>query len=222
MWAGAAVAGIQQDDDQDRAADGGNCGRPSGALNSDFWQARYDEGTTGWDRGGPSPALQAWLHAGELTPCRVLVPGCGRGHEVIALAAAGFEVTGIDYAPAAVDAVRQALATRGLSATIEQADLFDYQPAACFEAIYEQTCLCALQPERWGCYERRLAAWLAPGGRLFAAFMQTDSDTGPPFACPPEAMRVLFAADRWVWPARFTPVAHPLGLTELTAVLVRQ
>lgn len=206
---------------RDDATDGATCG-PSGHLTSDYWQARYDEGTTGWDRGSPSPALLAWLAVGTLAPCRVLVPGCGRGHEVLALAEAGFDVTGIDYAPAAVQAARNALASRGLSATIEQTDLFDYQPEAAFDAIYEQTCLCALPPERWGCYEKRLAAWLAPGGRLFAAFMQTDSDSGPPFACRPEAMRDLFAAERWEWPESLDPVQHPMGMTELSGVLRRQ
>jgi len=201
--------------------DGATCG-PSGQLTSDYWQARYDAGTTGWDRGGPSPALLGWLSSGDLAPCRILVPGCGRGHEVLALAEAGFDVTGIDYAPAAVQAVRNALASRGLTAMIEQADLFGYQPEQPFDAIYEQTCLCALPPERWGCYEKRLATWLAPGGRLFAAFMQTDSDTGPPFACRPEAMRDLFAAERWTWPGGLEPVQHPMGLTELAGVLRRQ
>ena len=206
---------------RDDAADGAACG-PGGHLTSDYWQARYDEGTTGWDRGGPSPALLAWVAAGTLAPCRILVPGCGRGHEVLALAEAGFDVTGIDYAPAAVQAVRDALASRGLSAMIEQADLFDYQPEQTFDAIYEQTCLCALPPERWGCYEKRLATWLASGGRLFAAFMQTDSDSGPPFACRPEAMRDLFAAERWEWPEGLDPVQHPMGLTELSGVLRRR
>lgn len=200
---------------------GAACG-PGGDLTSGYWQARYDEGTTGWDRGGPSPALLSWLQSGELTPCRILVPGCGRGHEVIALAKAGFQVTGIDYASSAVQAVREALASCGLSAVIEQADLFTYQPQEPFEAIYEQTCLCALPPGRWGCYEKRLATWLAPGGGLFAAFMQTDSEGGPPFACRPDAMRQLFAAERWIWPEQLEPVPHPLGMTELTGVLRRR
>jgi SAM-dependent methyltransferase len=205
----------------DDATRGAVCG-PKGSLTSDYWQARYDEGTTGWDRGGSSPALLTWLRTGALRPCRILVPGCGRGHEVLALAEAGFEVTGIDYAPAAVQAVRDALAAHGLSATIQQADLFDYQPERPFDAIYEQTCLCALTPARWGCYEKRLAKWLAPGGQLFAAFMQTASETGPPFACRPEAMRELFAAERWEWPATLEPVGHPLGLTELCGILCRR
>lgn len=192
-------------------------------LSSSYWQARYDEGSTGWDRGGPSPTLLRWLESGELRPCRILVPGCGRGHEVVALASRGFEVTGVDFAAAAVEAVRGQLAVAGLAAEIVQADLFAYEPALPFEAIYEQTCLCALPPGRWAEYERRLAAWLAPGGQLVAAFMQTDAADGPPFACRPDVMRELFTADRWAWPDHLDPVEHPrTGLVELTGVLRRE
>lgn len=199
----------------------GICG-PAAALTRCYWQARYDQGQTGWDRGGASPTLVRWLGTGELRPCRILVPGCGRGHEVVALAKAGFDVTGVDFAPTAVETVRAHLSREGLPAEIVQSDLFTFRPAQPFAAIYEQTCLCALPPERWAEYERQLAAWLVPGGRLFAAFMQTDSADGPPFACRPEAMRELFAADRWVWPERLEPQEHPTGLLELTGVLRRR
>ncbi len=199
----------------------GSCG-PSATLTRCYWQARYDQGKTGWDRGAASPTLLRWLAAGDLQPCRILVPGCGRGHEVVALAKAGFDVTGVDFAPAAVETVRAHLAGEGLAAVIVQSDVFAYRPDRPFEAIYEQTCLCALPPERWAEYEQRLATWLIPGGRLFAAFMQTDSTDGPPFACPPNAMRRLFTADRWKWPDRLESQEHPNGLVELTGVLRRR
>jgi SAM-dependent methyltransferase len=208
--------------DASQGAAGGDICGPAAALTRCYWQARYDQGQTGWDRGGVSPTLVQWLAAGDMRPCRILVPGCGRGHEVVALAKAGFDVTGVDFAPAAVVAVQRQLASLGLVADVVQSDLFAYRPDRPFAAIYEQTCLCALPPERWAEYEERLAAWLTLGGRLFAAFMQTDSADGPPFACHPEAMRELFAADRWDWPERLEPQEHPAGLRELTGVLRRR
>jgi len=208
-------------DARPRPSTEGICG-PSAALTRCYWQARYDQGQTSWDRGGASPTLLRWLATGELRPCRILVPGCGRGHEVIALAQAGFDVTGVDFAPAAITAVQSRLGSEGLAAEILQSDLFTYRPDEPFEAIYEQTCLCALSPERWADYEERLAGWLTPGGRLFAAFMQTDSVDGPPFACAPDVMRRLFATDRWVWPDELVPQEHPTGLVELTGMLRRR
>lgn len=73
-------------------------GRKSRPSPSDEWQQRDDEGETGWDRGESSPALIRWLDDGDLTPCRILVPGCGRGHEVVELASRGFDVTALDFA----------------------------------------------------------------------------------------------------------------------------
>lgn len=193
----------------------------SAKLDSDYWQNRYDQGQTGWDRGEASPALEDWLKSGQLQPCRILVPGCGRGHEVIALAAAGFDVTALDFAPAATAALRTQLDRRKLEATLIQTDLFDYQPHQPFDAIYEQTCLCAIQPNQRESYELRLASWLKSGGKLYALFMQTDSPSGPPFACPPAAMQSLFPPERWNWPAELTSIAHPARLVELAGVLER-
>ena len=190
-------------------------------LDSGYWQNRYDQGQTGWDRGAPSPALRTWLESGQLQPCRILVPGCGRGHEVVALAAAGFEVTAIDFAPAAIIALREQLDARELRANLIQADLFDFEPDQPFSAVYEQTCLCAIKPSQREAYERRLASWLGSGGKLYALFMQTDSQSGPPFACPPDAMRSLFAPARWRWPEELAPVSHPAQLLELAGVLER-
>jgi hypothetical protein len=46
-------------------------------------------------------------------------------------------------------------------------------PEQPFDAIYEQTCLCALHPDHWAAYARQLHAWLRPAGTLWAMFMQT-------------------------------------------------
>ncbi|MEZ4469768.1 MAG: methyltransferase domain-containing protein [bacterium] len=63
---------------------------------------RYQRGDTPWDLGGPSPVVQR-LARDLLTPgMRVLVPGCGRGHDVEALARAGLQVTGLDLSPTAL------------------------------------------------------------------------------------------------------------------------
>jgi len=113
---------------------------------TDFWQQRFDNNETGWDRGSPSPQLLAWLDSGGLLPCHIAVPGCGTGWEVVELARRGFEVTGIDYTAAAVAKTRALLQAQGLVAEVIQADVLSYQPPHPFDAIYEQTCLCAIHP----------------------------------------------------------------------------
>ena len=187
------------------------------------WEARYQAGTTGWDRGAVSPQLQRWLASGELRPCRIFVPGCGNGYEAVALAAAGFEVVALDIAPTPVRELKAQLAAAGLSAEVVQGDLLQWQPEAPFDAIYEQTSLCALSPDDWPRYEEQLHHWLRPGGQLFSLFMQTNKAGGPPFHCDPVEMEALLPPDRWQWPAedRYQKVPHPAGFHELAMVLGR-
>lgn len=196
-----------------------------------FWQARFESGDTPWDRGGAGPQLLRWLLAGQLTPCRIAVPGCGGGSDVVELARHGFEVTAIDYAEAACERTRKRLADAGLRADVVRADVLEWRPQRPFDAVYEQTCLCALHPRHWRRYEQSLASWLRPGGRLCALFMQRPRPTameqglieGPAYHCDINGMRALFCDERWEWPRPpFDRVPHPAGWHELAAVLTRR
>ena len=195
-----------------------------------FWQERFESGQTGWDRGGPSPQLLAWLDSGALTPCRIAVPGCGAGWEVAELARRGFEVVGIDYTAAAVARVRDLLAAQGLHPPIIQADVLQWQPDRPLDAVYEQTCLCAIHPVSWITYAHQLRQWLRPGGTLWALFMQVRRPEaeiggrvlGPPYHCDMTAMQALFPTPQWLWPEPpHTAVPHPAGWRELAAPLTR-
>ena len=62
----------------------------------EFWQSKFKANQLPWDRGAASPQLARWLDDKTLTPCRIAVPGCGSGHEVVQLAAREFAVTGLD------------------------------------------------------------------------------------------------------------------------------
>ena len=197
-----------------------------------FWQQRFETNETPWDRGGVNPQLLAWLADATLDPRAgpIAVPGCGSGHEVAALAVAGFTVLAVDYTPAAVALTRQRLAAGDLEAEVVRADVLAWQPAAPLAAVYEQTCLCALHPDHWTAYAAQLHAWLRPGGLLFALFMQAPRDgaaagyvEGPPYHCHIHAMRALFPAALWDWPKPPYPqVPHDRGFAELAVVLTRR
>lgn len=196
----------------------------------DFWQQRFENGQTGWDRGAASPQLLRWLDQGALQPCRIAVPGCGSGWELVELARRGFEVVGIDYAAAAVERARALCAEQGVDVAVEQADVLRWAPAARFDAVYDQTCLCALHPDHWTAYAARLHDWLVPGGTLWALLMQVQRPAalaegrieGPPYHCDVNAMRALFPAPAWGWPAPPYPaVPHPRGWHELAVPLQR-
>lgn len=189
-------------------------------IHTGNWEQRYVAGNTPWDRGHVSPALIDWLASGRLPPGRILVPGCGYGHEVVELCRHGFSVTAVDVAPSALARLGQRLDALGLVADLVCADWFEWRPEHAFDSIYEQTSLCSLPPSRWRDYTRLLAHWLIPGGRLLALFMQTGKPGGPPWHCDPIAMQRLFPPPAWHWiETSGDSVSHPSGFRELPAVL---
>ncbi|HEY1392965.1 MAG TPA: thiopurine S-methyltransferase, partial [Methylibium sp.] len=111
-----------------------------------------------------------------------------------------------------------------------QADVLEWQPEAPLDAVYDQTCLCALHPDHWTAYAAQLHAWLRPGGSLFALFMQARRESadegrieGPPYHLDVNAMRALFPEPRWTWPKPpYARVPHPRGWAELAVHLQRR
>jgi SAM-dependent methyltransferase len=66
----------------------------------------YRFGTPPWVL-GPRAELVALVESGRLRPGRALDLGCGEGDNAIFLAQHGFDVTGVDYAPAAIAKARR-------------------------------------------------------------------------------------------------------------------
>jgi SAM-dependent methyltransferase len=152
---------------------------------SNFWDGLYAEGQDGWELGGPSPALEAWLDAGgTFVGPRVAVPGCGRGHDARLLARRGYQVTAFDFAEAAVAEARRLAAAEGVDMAVEQRDVFtlarDHREA--FDGVWEYTCFCAIDPGRRAEYADVLHAILKPAGLLLACFYPVrEGRDGPPF-----------------------------------------
>ena len=195
----------------------------SDSNQQDRWEKRYLDGKTGWDRGGPSPALELGLARMPCPPARVLIPACGRGYEIAELASRGYRVTGVDFAQRAATDLQEILQAQRLKADIVSSDLFAWEPEKPFDVIYEQTALCALEPQQWPEYAARLYRWLHPGGLLIGAFMQTHRAGGPPWHCALETVEELFPVDKWDWPEqRGRTIAHPSGLKELAITLKRR
>lgn len=196
----------------------------------EFWQTRFVSGQTAWDRGEVHPMLVRWVAERALPSGRICVPGCGSGWEVAELARHGFEVIGLDYAPAAVERTRALLDREHLEARVEQADVLEWSPDRPLDAVYDQTFLCALHPDSWVQYSTRLHSWLRPGGALLALFMQVPGARseegrilGPPYHCDIHGMRALFPGNRWEWQKPPYPaIDHPMGATELAVRLARR
>ena len=168
------------------------------ARTIDFWEQRYREGRTRWDLRGPTPVFVQLLESGEAPPPgKVAVLGCGTGHDVLLFARHGFEATGFDFAPSAVQAGAAAAKAARLEARarFEQADIFDLParyPGA-FDYILERACFCAIDPADRERYVEVAHRILKPGGRLIGDFFIGPSEHGPPFAAIPEEIQRYFA-----------------------------
>ena len=152
---------------------------PSDSNRPDFWTVRYTAGKTPWDFGGVPSALKSFLERSSI-PGRVLIPGCGSGYEVQAFHAAGYDVSAIDFSPAAVEQARRVLGS--LAERVFLGDFFTYDFGQRFDLIYERTFLCSMTPSRWPEYVNRMADLLSPGGKLIGVFLYGQrSSSGPPF-----------------------------------------
>jgi len=163
------------------------------STHPDFWTARYAAGRTPWDFGGVPAALKSFL-AGISTPGSVLIPGCGSGYEVQAFHAAGYDVTAIDFSPAAVDQAKRIVGV--LAERVLFGDFFAHNfGPRCFDLIYERTFLCSMPPSKWPDYANRVADLLSFGGRLIGIFLYAEqSAPGPPYPLTEKQTEQLFAS----------------------------
>ena len=167
------------------------------------WNSCYRTGETPWDKGAPAPPLLEWLETpGHRLEGEVLVPGCGLGHDVRAIAATGHAtaVCGLDISPAALEQARR-WPLAGHEAYRED-DLFALPPDLCgrFDWVFEHTCFCAIDPARRPEYVRAVAQALRPGGRVLAIFYLNPwkegepppPGGGPPFGVTVQGLDALF------------------------------
>lgn len=81
------------------------------------WASLWDSDTVPWDRGFPNPALEDTLVqradtiggpiAQDGQRRKALVPGCGRGVDVLLLASFGYDAYGLECSATAVDACKK-------------------------------------------------------------------------------------------------------------------
>ncbi|HEY1123092.1 MAG TPA: methyltransferase domain-containing protein, partial [Haloferula sp.] len=172
---------------------------------------------TPWEKGYAAPPLSEYLESGatELHRARrVLVPGCGSGNDVRELSQHGIGATGLDLSAAAVERARQETAVGREDYLC--GDLFesDWRIGREFDAVWEHTCFCAIDPSMRPAYVKAMAEILPAGGHLVGVFYLTPWDPdedgkGPPFGASREEIEALFgqwfALKRADVPARAYP-----------------
>lgn len=175
------------------------------------WEEAWQAGRTGWDAGKSAPILHDLIERGVLPPGRALVPGCGAGYDVVTLAKGGWNATGLDLAPTAVERFRQVREGAGVdaeSASVEVANFFEWRPETTFDVIWDYTFLCAIEPEMRSEWSQQMERLLSPGGQLVTLIFPVDpdrGDEGPPYRMSPDLVTELL-----------TPRFRNLELEEVT------
>jgi SAM-dependent methyltransferase len=145
-------------------------------MDRDFWQEKYTNQATGWDLGAVSPPLKAYFDQLTNKDLKILIPGCGYGHEAIYLFQHGFtNVTVIDLVGEALQVIKQ----KAPAVHCIQGDVFEMN--AHFDIIVEQTLFCAINPIMRETYIAKMAQLLSNQGKYVGLLFNREFDGGPPF-----------------------------------------
>lgn len=185
------------------------------------WSQLWENGFVPWDRGRPNPALEDAL-ADQAKPLeapssdeagsrrkRALVPGCGKGYDVLLLASFGYDAYGLEVSPMAVEQCREFAREhageypprnleRGSGRAVfilgdffEDGWLGEADGASAFDLIYDYTFLCIFPPilrPKWSLRHSQLLSKDRSSRLVCVEFPTTKPPSlkGPPFGVAPK------------------------------------
>lgn len=146
------------------------------------WDARYKGEPPPWETGRVDRHLRATVEGGIVEPCRVLEVGCGSGSDSVWLASRGFEVTGVDISPTAIEMARSRAKEANVGPTLAVGSF--PSGADPFDLVYDCGCFHTLD----GSWDRtafvaNIARRLSTEGQWLSILGSTDGpsrDHGPP------------------------------------------
>ncbi|MAS91813.1 MAG: thiopurine S-methyltransferase [Verrucomicrobiales bacterium] len=157
------------------------------------WEHQYQICETPWDKGAPAPPLLEWLESNPRTiRGTILVPGCGAGYDVEALAekSSAELAVGLDISNSAIELARKN-STSEKKATYDQGDIFNLKAnhVGAYDWVWEHTCFCAISPDRREDYVEAVWTALKPSGLLLGVFyLNPYDDEHQPGGGPPHGV----------------------------------
>jgi len=148
-------------------------------LSPEYWSQRYENQQHGWDLGQISPPVKAYIDQLADKELKILIPGCGSGHEGSYLWKEGFKnVHVLDFSELPL-ALFMSNNPDFPKEQIHCSDFFQHDEK--YDLIIEQTLFCAIDPNLRPDYAKKVAALLKPGGKLVGLLFNRTFDAGPPF-----------------------------------------
>lgn len=153
----------------------------SDAISSRRFETMYQQAVPPWDIGRPQEVFVTLADAGKIRGS-VLDAGCGTGENALFLAGRGFQVIGVDAAPAAVGQARAKAKDRAIPAEFVVGDALDLGALGrTFDTVIDSGVFHVFSDEDRPRYAQSLAAALVPGGRYFMLVFSDEQpgETGP-------------------------------------------
>ena len=116
-----------------------------------------------WHRDAPDGSILEVVES-RPTPGKALDLGCGSGVFSVWLAKKGYEVTGVDFIPRAIQWSRERASAEGVQVHWVNADLLAWTGPGQFDVIVDSGCLHSLIGGDVRRYKEQLLRWLVPGG----------------------------------------------------------
>ena len=165
-----------------------------------FWENIYIDNDAGWDLGGPTPVFVKI--SSIIKPKKICIIGCGKGYDAVMFAKNNFDVTAVDFAPSAVNSLKSLAKKNKVTINVLEKDIFSLnnQYDNSFDYVIEQTCFCAIHPNRRIEYEKLVFRMLKTNGKLIGLWFPLDKDIndgGPPYGTTVEEVKSLFK-DGWM------------------------
>jgi len=131
-----------------------------------FYNTAYRVARMPWET-GPRQELVALVRAGGLRPGRALDLGCGTGANSVFLGQHGFDVTGVDFAPAALAKAARAAEAAGVKIDLVEDDLTALRRVSGpFDVLVDYGTLDDLSASDRDRYVRNVVPLARPGARF--------------------------------------------------------
>ena len=133
-----------------------------------------------WNIDTPPALLQQVVESGQIPPCKSIEMGCGIGNYVVYLAQNGFDATGVDFSPAAIEAAKSLALQKKVACHFLVADILGAMEAIqeSFDFIYDWEVLHHIFPEDRDTYIQNVYRLLNHGQHYLSVCF---SDRSPGF-----------------------------------------
>jgi cyclopropane fatty-acyl-phospholipid synthase-like methyltransferase len=154
-----------------------------------FWYFRRPP----WDSGITPPELLEYLKS-RLEAGRAIDLGCGTGTNAITLARMGWQVTGVDFVPKAIDLAKRKARKAGVNVDLRVGDVTRLDGInGPFDFALDLGCYHSLMQDERSAYLRQLDRLLARGGTWFIYTFLRPNEDSPGVGLSPDDLEQIQA-----------------------------